>query len=137
MSGLVSEFRSFVLRGNVIDLAVAVVIGAAFGAVVTSLVENIITPLLAAIGGQPDFGALSFTINNSVFGYGAFLNAVISFLIIALVIFFVVVKPMNVLMARFKPTAEEPAPVQECPQCLSQIPVGARRCAFCTAELTR
>jgi len=137
MSGLVSEFRSFVLRGNVTDLAVAVVIGAAFGAVVTSLVENIITPLLAAIGGQPDFGALSFTINNSVFGYGAFLNAVISFLIIALVIFFVVVKPMNVLMARFKPTAEEPAPVQECPQCLSQIPVGARRCAFCTAELTR
>ncbi len=137
MSGLVSEFRSFVLRGNVIDLAVAVVTGAAFGAVVTSLVENIITPLLAAIGGQPDFGALSFTINNSVFGYGAFLNAVISFLIIALVIFFVVVKPMNVLMARFKPTAEEPGPVQECPQCLSQIPVGARRCAFCTAELTR
>ncbi|MDQ3696249.1 MAG: large conductance mechanosensitive channel protein MscL [Chloroflexota bacterium] len=136
MSGLVSEFRSFVLRGNVIDLAVAVVIGAAFGAVVTSLVENIITPLLAAIGGQPDFGELSFTINNSVFGYGAFLNAVISFLIIALVIFFLVVKPMNVLMARFKPTAEEPAPVQECPQCLSQIPVGARRCAFCTAELT-
>ncbi|MDQ3412705.1 MAG: large conductance mechanosensitive channel protein MscL [Chloroflexota bacterium] len=137
MSGLVSEFRSFVLRGNVIDLAVAVVTGAAFGAVVTSLVENIITPLLAAIGGQPDFGALSFTINNSVFGYGAFLNAVISFLIIALVIFFLVVKPMNVLMARFKPTAEAPAPVQECPQCLSQIPVGARRCAFCTAELTR
>lgn len=137
MSGLVSEFRSFVLRGNVIDLAVAVVIGAAFGAVVTSLVENIITPLLAAIGGQPDFGELSFSINNSVFGYGAFLNAVISFLIIALVIFFLVVKPMNVLMARFKPTAEEPAPVQECPQCLSQIPVGARRCAFCTAELTR
>jgi large conductance mechanosensitive channel len=136
MRGLGSEFRTFVLRGNVIDLAVAVVIGAAFGAIVTSLVENLITPLIAAIGGQPDFSALSFTINNSVFRYGAFLNALISFLIIALVVFLFIVKPVNALMARFKPTPEEPAPTQECPYCLSSIPVGARRCAFCTAELT-
>ena len=136
MASVASEFRSFVLRGNVIDLAVAVVIGAAFGAVVTSLVENIITPLIAAIGGQPDFSGLSFEINNSVFNYGAFLNALISFLIIALVVFIFIVKPMNSLMARFKPTDEEPAPTKECPHCLSMVPVGATRCAFCTSDLT-
>lgn len=136
MRGLVSEFRTFILRGNVIDLAVAVVIGAAFGAIVTSLVENLITPLIAAIGGQPDFSALSFTINNSVFQYGEFLNALISFLIIALVVFIFIIKPVNVLMARFKPTPEEPAPTKECPYCLSSIPEAARRCAFCTSELS-
>ena len=130
-----AEFRAFVLRGNVIDLAVAVVIGAAFGAVVTSLVENLITPLIAAIGGQPDFSDLSFTINNSVFGYGIVLNALISFLIVALVIFVFIVKPVNSLMARYKPTDAEPTPTTECPYCLSSIPVGARRCAFCTSEL--
>lgn len=135
MRGLAAEFRTFILRGNVIDLAVAVVIGAAFSAIVNSLVENLITPLIAAIGGQPDFGALSFTINNSEFRYGAFLNALISFLIIALVIFVFVVKPMNVLLARFKPTDEEPAPTRECPWCLSSISVGARRCPYCTSEL--
>ena len=130
-----AEFRTFVLRGNVVDLAVAVVIGAAFGAVVTSLVENLITPLIAAIGGQPDFSELSFTINNSVFGYGMVLNALISFLIVALVIFVFIVKPVNTLMARYKPTDTEPTPTTECPYCLSNIPVGARRCAFCTSEL--
>ena len=130
-----SEFRAFVLRGNVIDLAVAVVIGAAFGAVVTSLVENVITPLIAAIGGQPDFSGLSFTINNSVFNYGMFLNALISFLIIALVVFIFIIKPMNSLMARFKPSDVEPTPIKECPFCLSSVPVGAHRCAFCTSEL--
>jgi large conductance mechanosensitive channel len=136
MSSIASEFRAFVLRGNVIDLAVAVVVGAAFGAVVTSLVENIITPLIAAIGGQPDFSALSFTINNSVFNIGLFLNALISFLIIAFVIFFLVVKPMNSLMARYKPSAEEPTPTKECPFCMSSVPVGATRCPFCTSELS-
>lgn len=131
-----SEFRAFVLRGNVIDLAVAVVIGAAFGAVVTSLVENIITPIIAAIGGQPDFSGLSFTINNSVFQYGLFLNALISFLIIAFVIFFLVVKPINTLMARFKPSATEPTPTKQCPYCMSDVPAAATRCPFCTSELT-
>lgn len=131
-----SEFRAFVLRGNVIDLAVAVVIGGAFGAVVTSMVENIITPIIAAIGGQPDFSGLSFTINNSVFQYGLFLNAVISFLIIAAVIFFLIVKPMNALMARFKPSDTEPQPTKQCPYCMSDVPEAATRCPFCTSELT-
>jgi large conductance mechanosensitive channel len=133
---LASEFRSFVLRGNVIDLAVAVVIGAAFGAVVTSLVENIITPLIAAIGGQPDFSGLSITINNSVFQYGLFLNALISFLIIAAVIFFFIIKPMNSLMARFKPSATEPTPTKQCPYCMSDVPEAATRCPFCTSDLS-
>jgi large conductance mechanosensitive channel len=101
MKGVLHEFREFVLRGNIVDLAVAVVIGAAFGAVVTSAVENLITPLIAAIGGKPDFARLAFTINGSRFGYGAFLNALLSFLLIASVIFFLVVKPMNALLARF------------------------------------
>ena len=131
-----AEFRAFVLRGNVVDLAVAVVIGAAFGAVVTSLVENFITPLIAAIGGQPDFSDLSFTINNSIFGYGMILNALISFLIIALVVFVFIVKPVNSLMARYKPTDVEPTLTKECPYCLSSIPSGAQRCAFCTSELS-
>ena len=135
MRDVLGEFRAFVLRGNVIDLAVAVVIGSAFGAVVTSLVENILTPILAALGGQPDFSGLSFTVNNSMFQYGLFVNALISFLIIAAVLFFLVVKPINVLMARFKPTAEEPTPTRPCPECLSSIPAKARRCAFCTTQL--
>jgi len=114
MRNVIGEFREFVLRGNVVDLAVAVVIGAAFGAVVTSLVENIITPLIAAIGGQPDFSDLAFTINGSRFGYGAFINAVVSFLIIAAAVFFLVVKPLNALLARRKrdheAEPEAPAP---------------------------
>lgn len=130
-----NEFKQFLLRGNVIDLAVAVVIGAAFGAVVTSMVENLITPLIGAIGGQPDFSALSFTINNSEFFYGSFINALLSFLIIATVIFFFVIKPMNALMTRVR-TEPTPDPLTEkCPECLSEIQVGARRCAFCAVEL--
>lgn len=132
---LMSEFRAFILRGNVVDLAIAVVIGAAFGGVVSALVADLITPLIAAIGGQPDFSKLYFTINNSKFLYGAFINAVISFLVIAAVVFFFVVKPVNLLMARFKPTPEEPAPVRDCPFCLSSVPIKATRCAFCTSEL--
>jgi large conductance mechanosensitive channel len=108
------EFREFLLRGNVIDLAVAVVIGAAFGAVITSFVGDILTPLIAAIGGKPDFGALDFTINESRFRYGAFINAVISFVIIAAAVFFLVVKPVNTLMARRKAGLEpEPEAVPE------------------------
>ena len=132
---MLQEFRQFVLRGNVIDLAVAVVVGAAFGAIVTSLVENIITPLLGAIGGQPDFSGLSFTLNGSEIRYGAFLNAVIAFLIIAAVIFFAVVKPMNALLTRMR-TEPTPDPLtRKCPLCLSEIQTGARRCPFCTQEV--
>ena len=129
------EFRTFILRGNVVDLAIAVVIGAAFGAVVTALVEDLITPLIAAIGGQPDFSGLKFTINNSQFMYGHFINAVISFLIIAAVIFFLVVKPLNALMARRKTEEPVDATTRDCPYCMSSIPIGASVCAFCTREV--
>ena len=128
-------FREFVLRGNVVDLAVAVVIGAAFGSLVTALVENLVTPLLAALGGQPDFGALAFEVNGRRFGYGAFLNALISFLLIAAVLYFLVVVPVNRVMARFGTEPEPVAAVRECPHCLSKVPQAARRCAFCTSEL--
>ena len=131
----VKGFREFVLRGNVVDLAVAVVIGAAFGAVVTSLVENLLTPLIAAIGGQPDFDALAFTVNGSTFGYGAFLNALISFVLIAAAVYFLVVVPVNRLMARFRTEPEPVETVRECPECLSKVPQAARRCAFCTSGL--
>ena len=114
MRSVLSEFREFVLRGNLVDLAIAVVLGAAFGAVVTSAVENLLTPLIAAVGGQPDFSRLSFTINGSRFGYGAFLNALLSFLLIAAVLFFLVVKPVNALLARARhderAEPEAPAP---------------------------
>jgi large conductance mechanosensitive channel len=133
---MLTEFKQFILRGNVIDLAVAVVIGAAFGAIVTSLVENIITPIIAAIFGQPDFSSLSFTLNGSEILYGAFLNSVIAFLIIATVIFFAVVKPMNAVMTRMR-TEPTPDPLTgKCPFCLSEVQVGATRCPFCTQEIT-
>jgi large conductance mechanosensitive channel len=133
---MLTEFKQFILRGNVIDLAVAVVIGAAFGAIVTSLVTNIITPLIAAIFGQPDFSGLSFTLNGSEILYGAFLNSVIAFLIIATVIFFAVVKPMNAVMTRMR-TEPTPDPrTGKCPFCLSEVQVGATRCPFCTQEIT-
>ena len=132
---MLKEFRDFVLRGNVVELAVAVVIGAAFGAVVTALVSSFITPLIAAIGGKPDFSALAFTINDSKFTYGLFLNALISFLIIAAVVFFLIVRPLNALMARLRPEPALDRVVRPCPECLSDIPAAARRCAFCTAEI--
>jgi large conductance mechanosensitive channel len=132
---MLKGFRSFILRGNVVDLAIGIVIGAAFGALVTALVGDFITPLIAAIGGKPDFGALYFTVNGSKFAYGHFLNALISFLVIAAAVYFLVVVPVNKLMQRYKPTAEEPTPTKDCPHCLSSIPVAATRCAFCTAEL--
>lgn len=132
---MLKEFRDFVLRGNVIELAVAVVIGAAFGALVTAFVSSLITPLIAAIGGEPDFSELAFTINGSRFTYGVFINAVISFLIIAAVVFFFVVRPLNALMARLRPEPAVDRVVRPCPECLSDIPEAARRCAFCTAEV--
>jgi large conductance mechanosensitive channel len=133
---IVTEFKEFVLRGNVVDLAVAVVVGAAFTAVVTSLVANIFTPLIAAIFGKPDFKELTFTLNGSVFTYGVFLNALISFLSIALVVFFFVVKPMNYLLERRrKGLDEDDTDERACPDCLSNIPKAATRCAFCTSEV--
>jgi large conductance mechanosensitive channel len=132
---MIKGFRDFILRGNVVDLAVAVVIGAAFTAVVNSFVKSLVTPLIAAIGGEPDFSALSFEINNSRFNYGDFFSAVISFLIVAVVIYFLVVVPMNKLMSMRK--TEEPVAevTRECPECLSKVPEAARRCAFCTSDL--
>lgn len=129
------DFRQFILRGNLVDLAVAVVIGAAFTAVVTALVADLVTPLLAAIGGNPDFSNLSFTVNGSHFLYGAFVNALLAFLIVAAVLFWLVIKPVNALlnMRRTEPEVEQTT--RECPECLSQIPLAARRCAFCTAEV--
>ena len=133
---MIKEFRQFIMRGNVIDLAVAVVIGAAFGAVVTAFVADIITPLIAAIFGKTDFSSLTFTINNSEFFYGSFLNALLSFVLIAAAIFFFVVKPMNMLAERRARGQEEPSPdSRQCPECLSDIPVAAKRCAFCTVEV--
>ncbi len=132
---MLKEFRDFVLRGNVVELAVAVVIGAAFGALVTAFVASFVTPLLAAIGGEPDFSDLAFTINGSRFTYGAFFNVLLSFLIIAAVIFFFVVRPLNALMARLEPEPAVDRVVRPCPECLSDIPAEARRCAFCTAEV--
>jgi len=131
---MLKGFRQFIMRGNVIDLAVAVVIGAAFGAVVTTFVTNIITPLIAAIGGKPDFSALRWTINGAVIGYGVFLNALISFLMVATAVYVFMVAPMNAWKAR---AARNAAPVdptsKNCPECLSSIPIAARRCAFCTS----
>ncbi|MBV9282794.1 MAG: large conductance mechanosensitive channel protein MscL [Chloroflexi bacterium] len=129
-------FRDFILRGNVVDLAVAVVIGAAFGAIVTAFVKDLITPLIAAIGGKPNFAGLSFTVNKSHFLYGDFINAVLSFLIIAAVIYFLVVVPYTKLMSlRKTETPVEPV-TRDCPYCLSSIPVKATRCAFCTSEVS-
>jgi large conductance mechanosensitive channel len=130
-----SGFKKFILRGNVVDLAVGVVIGAAFTAVVQALVKSLITPLIGIFGGVPDFSELAFTINNSRFAIGEFINALLTFLIVAAVIYFFVVAPVNHLMERGK-TSEPVGPkTRECPECLSKIPVAARRCAFCTCEV--
>jgi large conductance mechanosensitive channel len=125
-------FKEFLLRGNVVDLAVGVVIGVAFGTVVTAFVKDLMTPLIAALFGQPDFANLTFTVNNSKFLYGDLINAVISFVIVALVIYFLVVAPFSALVARFR---KEPPPdptMKKCPECLTEIPIAATRCAFCT-----
>jgi large conductance mechanosensitive channel len=134
LRAVLKEFRQFILRGNLVDLATAVVLGAAFGAVVTALVKDLVTPLVAAIFGKPDFSDLKFTINNSQFLYGDFLNALLAFLLVAAVIFFLVIKPVNALMSRYRPEPAQDQETHACPECLSDIPVAARRCAFCTAE---
>ena len=130
---MAKEFKTFLLRGNVVDLAVGLVIGVAFGAVVTALVRDLITPLIAAIIGKPDFSALMFTINGSTFHYGDFINVLIAFFSIAAAVFFFVVKPVNLLMERRKSGLDTESETTPCSECLSEIPRQARRCAFCAS----
>ncbi len=129
------DFKEFLLRGNLVDVAVGIVIGIAFAAVVTALVTDLITPLIAAIGGQPDFSGLKFRLNGSQFLYGAFINTLIAFVVIAAVVYFLVVKPVNALMNRYKTETPVDETVRTCPHCLSEIPAAANRCAFCTQEV--
>ncbi|HEY1401666.1 MAG TPA: large conductance mechanosensitive channel protein MscL [Terriglobales bacterium] len=130
---MLSGFKQFILRGNVVDLAVGVVIGAAFGSVVMALTKDLLTPLIAAIVKAPDFSALKWTLNGSTFLYGDFVNTVISFLLVAGAVYFFVVTPINALIAR---TRKDPAPAdpttKKCPECLSEIPIDARRCSHCS-----
>jgi large conductance mechanosensitive channel len=130
---MLSGFKQFILRGNVIDMAVGVVIGAAFGGMITALTKDLLTPLIAALVGKPDFSAISFTVGTTVFPVGDFINAVVSFLLIAVAVYFFVVTPINALVARMR---KAPAPVdpttRKCPECLSEIPIDARRCMHCT-----
>jgi large conductance mechanosensitive channel len=130
---MIKGFLAFIARGNVVDLAVAVVIGAAFTGVVNALVKDLITPLIAAVFGKPNFGTLHFTINHSIFAYGDFLNAVVSFAIVSAVIYYLVVMPMQRLLA-LRRAPDAPA-IATCPECFSEIPAGAKRCKFCTATL--
>jgi large conductance mechanosensitive channel len=131
---MLSGFKQFILRGNVVDLAVGVVIGAAFGGVVTAFTTDLLTPLVAALVGKPDFSAVNFTVGTAVFKLGDFLNALVAFLLVAAAVYFFVVTPINALIAR---TRKAPAPAdpttKKCPECLSEIPLDARRCAFCTS----
>lgn len=129
-------FKQFVLRGNVVDLAVGVVIGAAFGGVVAAFTKDLLTPLIAAIVGKPDFSAIQFTINNSKFPVGDFINAIVSFLLVATAVYYFVVLPVNALMARaYKEPPADPT-TKRCPECMSEIAIAAKRCAFCTSQLT-
>ena len=134
---MLKDFKKFILRGNAVDLAIAVVVGAAFGAIVTALVKDMITPIIGAIGGKPDFSGLSFTINHSKFLYGDFINAIVSFLLIASAVFFFVIQPINKFQALVnkRKTPEDPTD-RKCPECLSSIPKAASRCMYCTAKVT-
>lgn len=129
---MLKGFKQFLLRGNVVDMAVGIVIGASFGAVVTGLVKDLMTPFIAALVKQPDFSALTFTMNGSKFLYGEFINALFSFLIIACAVYFFVVVPVNALIARSRKEPPADPTTRKCPECLSEIPISARRCAFCT-----
>ncbi|HWC57563.1 MAG TPA: large conductance mechanosensitive channel protein MscL [Candidatus Paceibacterota bacterium] len=129
---MLKEFKQFLLRGNVVDLAVGVVVGAAFGTIVTALVSDLLTPFIAAIVKVPDFSGLAFTINGSKFMYGHFLNAFISFILTAAAVFFFVVKPVNILISRARKEPPADPTTKKCPQCLSEIPIDATRCAHCT-----
>ncbi len=130
---MLKGFRDFILRGNVVDLAVAVILGAAFNAIVTSLVSDVLNPLIAATIGKPDFSGVVLNIGSGHIKIGNFLNATVSFLIVAFVVYFAIVLPLNHLMARLKkPAPEAPSSVKTCPECLSEIPLAAKRCAHCT-----
>lgn len=133
---MLKSFKQFLLRGNVLDLAVAVIVGGAFGSVVTALVKDLLTPLIAAIGGQPDFAALQFTVNGSRFLFGDFVNAVVAFVMVAAAIYFFVVAPVTAIEARRRRLEASAAPgTKKCPECLSDVPVAAKRCAFCAQLL--
>ena len=131
---MIKEFREFVTRGNVLDLAVAVVLGVAFGAVVTSVVENLLMPLIAALVGEPDFSKLAFSIGDTTFSYGLVLTEVVNFLLIALAVFFFIVKPVTSLTDRLK--KEEESTERDCPECTKAVSIDAKRCPYCTSELT-
>jgi large conductance mechanosensitive channel len=131
--GLIKEFKKFLLRGNVVDLAVAVVIGIAFGLVIAALVKDILTPLIAAIAGKQDFSNLTFTLHKSIFRYGDFINVLIAFIFVAAAVFFFVVVPINRLIARSRKQPPADPTTRKCPECLSEIPLEARRCAHCTS----
>lgn len=128
-------FKQFVLRGNVVDLAVGVVIGAAFGTVVSGFVKDLLTPLIAAIVGKPDFSAIKFTINGSQFPIGDFINAVVAFVLVAAAVYYFVVLPVNALMARAKKEPPADPTTKKCPECRSEIAIDAKRCAFCTSQV--
>ncbi|HEY1486358.1 MAG TPA: large conductance mechanosensitive channel protein MscL [Micromonosporaceae bacterium] len=128
-------FKKFLLRGNVVDLAVAVVIGAAFGAIVTAFTTDFLTPIIGALAGKANFKKRTFTIHHAQFGYGDFINSIISFVIIAAVVYFLVVLPVGKLLDRYKPAPDEPTPVHDCPHCMSSIPRVAVVCAFCTRDV--
>lgn len=132
---MLKGFKEFIMKGNAVDMAVGVVIGVAFGNVITAMVADLITPLIGAFGGTPDFSGISFTVNNSVFMIGDFINALISFLTIAAVIYFAVVLPMNKMTEKMKSGKTEDPTEKACPECLSLIPIKAKRCKFCTAIL--
>jgi large conductance mechanosensitive channel len=132
---MLKEFKQFLLRGNVIDLAVGVVIGAAFGAVVTALVSDILTPLISAIAKVPDFGGYTATINGSEFKYGHFINALISFVLVAAAVFFFIVKPTNLLISRARKEPPNDPTTKKCGECMSEVPIDAKRCKFCTQAL--
>ena len=133
---MLTGFKQFLLRGNVVDMAVGIVIGAAFGAVVSGLVKDLLTPLIAAIVKQPDFSALTFTINGSKFLYGEFINALLSFLIVSAAIYFFVVVPVNALIARSRKEPPADPTTKKCPECRSEIAIDAKRCAYCTSQLS-
>jgi len=129
-------FKQFLLRGNVVDMAVGVVIGAAFGGVVTGFTKDLLTPMIAAVAGKPDFSAIKFTVNGSAFLLGDFINAVVSFLIIAVAVYYMVVLPVNALVSRSRKEPPADPTTKKCPECLSEIPIQAKRCAFCTSAIT-
>lgn len=132
---MANGFKQFLLRGNVVDLAVGVVVGAAFGGVVTAFTKDLLTPLIAAVAGKPDFSAIQFTVNNSKFLVGDFINAAVSFVIIAAAVYYMVILPVNALVSRARKEPPADPTTKKCPECISEVPINAKRCAFCTSPL--